>query len=69
MTKDLDNDFATLNPNGYSIELQEDEKTVLISADNLDANVIWEDEYTGNNVSALQTDAGDVLKTEQYIST
>jgi len=43
LTKDLSNDFAALNSSGYSIDLLDDEKTVLISADDLSVNTIWED--------------------------
>jgi len=63
LTKDLSNDFAALNSSGYSIDLLDDEKTVLISADDLSVNTIWEDEYTASGAgAALQTDSGDVLK-------
>lgn len=62
LTKDVTNkSLADLNTTDYSVVLQKDEKTVIISGADLAANVIWKDENTGT-ANALETADGPVLE-------
>ncbi len=62
LTKDVTNkSLADLNATNYSVVLQKDEKTVIISGADLATNVIWKDENTGT-ANALKTADGPVLE-------
>lgn len=60
LTKNVSSKFvADLANTGYTATLLEDEKTVIISADNAATHAIWVDEYTGT--TAVKTSATETI--------
>lgn len=61
LTKDVTNNIKKHNPTGYIVELQEDEKTVIISGEDVAKYVIWTSTNTGSAATALKTSATETV--------